>query len=88
MTSPTTSPPQFEADAGLSNLDRCNLCGAPRSAHGTDWSCPTREVGHTPAILLVLGSLLVIVGALVASLASATAVGSLGMTCLLTRIRE
>ena len=86
MTSPTAPPRQFEADAVLSNLDRCNLCAAPRAAHGADWSCPTRKAGHTPAVLLVLGGLLVMIGAIVASLTNATAVGTLGMTCLLIGI--
>lgn len=34
---------QFQTYRGhLSNLDRCNRCGAPRSVHGPDWDCPTR----------------------------------------------
>jgi hypothetical protein len=31
--------PQFQTTTlHPSNLDRCNLCGVPRSTHGADWT--------------------------------------------------
>jgi VIT1/CCC1 family predicted Fe2+/Mn2+ transporter len=40
--SPMSATAQFQAvPRQLSNLDRCNLCGLARAAHGPDWSCPS-----------------------------------------------
>jgi hypothetical protein len=35
-----TAATQFQiSTSGITNLDRCNLCGATRAAHGIDWTC-------------------------------------------------
>lgn len=64
MSSPTIhEPPKFHAGAP-SNLDRCDLCGEPRSAHGPDWECPTgnRGLGRGPVVALATGGLLMVAG--------------------------
>ena len=55
---PMRAAPQFHtALGGLSNLDRCNWCGTPRSAHGIDWSCPsTGPRGGTRFVVLVVAA--------------------------------
>jgi hypothetical protein len=53
----------------ISNLDRCNRCGAPRSAHGADWGCPTRPGHATAAVSLILGFLLAF-GSLIVQIAA------------------
>jgi hypothetical protein len=38
---PVIAGPKFQVVAEpISNHDRCNVCGSPRSVHGFDWSCP------------------------------------------------
>jgi len=55
--------PQFQTlGSHLSNLDRCNRCGAPRSVHGTDWTCPTRLPRGCTAVPIILGILLALGG--------------------------
>jgi uncharacterized protein (DUF983 family) len=62
--SPTIVDPQFQIYTGhLSNLDRCNRCGAQRSAHGPDWTCPPRLSSSSGLVLLLVGGLLAVVGA-------------------------
>jgi len=46
-------------DGQLSNLDHCNRCGAPRAAHGPDWTCPTRPAHVNAAAWLALAIVLV-----------------------------
>jgi hypothetical protein len=46
----------------LSNLDRCNQCGFPRSAHGLDWNCPAGLPGGPRTFLLTVGALLAVAG--------------------------
>jgi hypothetical protein len=93
MSSPSVLAPQFQSDAPVSNLDRCNRCGQPRSAHGADWSCPTARPGHAPKVLLVLGSLMALTGGIIAYNTTGyyATVGneersSLGLLCLLVGI--
>jgi hypothetical protein len=80
--------PQFQiAIRRLSNLDRCNRCGAARSAHGMDWACPQAvSVSHARLVLLVVvAGLLALVGVAVLALTSTTETnpGSLGASgCL------
>jgi hypothetical protein len=65
MMSPTDVDQQFQTfGSGVSNLDRCNRCGAPRSAHGADWTCPPAFSRGASAVPLITGSLLVLAGAL------------------------
>jgi hypothetical protein len=50
MTSPSPAyiDQQFQTiDRQPSNLDHCNRRGAPRSAHGPDWTCPARPARVT-----------------------------------------
>jgi hypothetical protein len=50
---------QFQApDWRLSNLDHCNRCGAPRAAHGPDWTCPARPARVNAAVWLTLAIVL------------------------------
>ena len=59
---PADTQVQFRASSSQpSSLDRCNQCGAPRSAHGPDWSCPAKPA-HVAVILLPLGILLTVSG--------------------------
>ena len=61
--SPTIVDPQFQICTGhLSNLDRCNRCGAQRSAHGADWTCPPRLSSRSGLVLLLVGGLLSVLG--------------------------
>src|SRR5450755_4980900 len=67
--------PQFQiAIRRLSNLDRCNRCGAARSAHGMDWTCPQAvSVSHARLVLLVVvAGLFALVGVAVLALTSTT----------------
>ena len=74
----------------ISNLDACNLCGCPRSAHGIDWTCPPKpfEGRSSPALAIavtVLGGLLalaLIIWVTVTS-ASKTSIGTLAASALL-----
>jgi hypothetical protein len=53
--SPVDIDRQFRTlDGRLSNLDHCNRCGAPRTAHGPDWTCPTRPGRLNAAVWLAL----------------------------------
>lgn len=64
MISPTDADQQFQTfGGGVSNLDRCNRCGAPRSAHGADWTCPPALSRGASAAPLITGILLVLAGA-------------------------
>ena len=58
-TSPADIDRQFQTlDGQLSNLDHCNRCGAPRTAHGPDWICPTRPARVNAAVWLALAIVL------------------------------
>ena len=47
---------QFQTTAErVSNLDRCNACGTPRSAHGIDWTCPAGTSHQTRRFGLLAG---------------------------------
>ena len=54
----------------ISNLDHCNRCGAPRSAHGPDWTCPGPPAPGAAMVPLKLGGLLTL-GGLVLEMTSA-----------------
>jgi hypothetical protein len=74
---------QFETDTRqISSLDRCNLCGRPRSAHGADWSCsPAGSPRGTLVVTaLVVAGLLALagIGLLAVTSATGTTLGSLG----------
>ncbi len=59
----THTEPQFERfTAYPSNLDRCNRCGAPRSAHGVDWGCAIELSGRAHVALFAIGGLLGVAG--------------------------
>jgi hypothetical protein len=50
---------QFQnLDGQLSNLDHCNRCGASRTAHSPDWTCPTRPAHVNAAVWLALAIVL------------------------------
>jgi hypothetical protein len=75
--------PQFQtALGGLSNLDRCNWCGTPRSAHGIDWSCPSggARSGTRFAVLVAAAGVLALAGValLTASSQTPSTPGTLG----------
>lgn len=61
-SSPADVERQFQTSGRPTNLDRCTRCGAPRSAHGPDWSCPAGAPHNAPAIPLILGGLLTLSG--------------------------
>jgi hypothetical protein len=66
--------PQFQATIlHPSNLDRCNLCGRPRSAHGTDWTCPSAVIPSRAhrGLFTVAASVLAVLGGAIWALASA-----------------
>jgi len=79
----------------ISNLDRCNLCGRPRSVHGIDWTCPAGLLGaagrpgpaRTIAVAVLAGllALAVIIWVTVTS-TSNTSVGSLAAAAFLAAI--
>ncbi len=63
MSSPLAVTPQFDArHGGVTNLDRCNKCGAPRAVHGADWTCPAPPTRRTAIIMLYAGALLMAAG--------------------------
>ncbi len=80
------------ADTGraISNLDRCTLCGRPRSVHGIDWTCsPGRPVsGARTTVLAVIGGLLTLaaIAAMTVTSRTETSVGTLAATGLLTGV--
>lgn len=82
---------QFQAapgsPGGMSNLDRCTLCGSPRSAHGINWSCPPGIVlrGRRAVALVVAAGIVALagIGLLTASSRTATTMGSLGAAAML-----
>jgi len=67
--------PQFQtAIRQPSNLDRCNRCSSPRSAHGIDWACP-RPVSVRSSrlvLLVVVAGLLALGGVAVLTVTSTT----------------
>jgi hypothetical protein len=73
---PRSAGPQFQPGlGGISNLDRCNWCGSPRSVHGIDWSCPSRATGrgrHRVAFIATTG-LLALAGVALLTVSSQTA---------------
>jgi hypothetical protein len=80
--------PQFQtASPQLSNLDRCNRCGAARSAHGVDWTCPQAvSVSKTRlAVLVAAAGLLALAGVAVLTVTSTTEtnLGTLGASACL-----
>jgi hypothetical protein len=75
--SPMLADPQFQtAILHPSNLDRCNLCGAPRSAHGADWTCPSAVIpDRAPlAFFVVAAGVLAVLGGATWALASAASI--------------
>ena len=84
--------PQFATPPGapgrLSNWDRCNWCGMPRSSHGINWSCPsahTTRGRHFALFVGLAGALAVIgIGLLMATSQTSSSLGSLGAAVLLT----
>jgi hypothetical protein len=86
-TSPADIDRQFQTrDGRMSNLDHCNRCGAARTAHGPDWTCPTRPARVNAAVWLALAIVLTaggVIAAVFAHTQSAAAVGILvGVTFL------
>ena len=74
----------------MSNLDRCNWCGSPRSVHGIDWSCPSRAAGrgrHSVALTTATG-LLALAGVALLTVSSQTALtaGTLGASGVLAAL--
>lgn len=84
--------PQFQVSPGspgqLSNLDRCNWCGMPRSSHGMNWSCPASDSsrGTRFAIFVSMAGALALIGIgmLAATSRTASSAGSLGAAVLLS----
>jgi hypothetical protein len=84
--------PQFQAAPGsparVSNLDRCNWCGMPRSSHGMNWSCPSAETSRGTrfvTFVIVAGVLALIgIGLLVATSQTSSSLGTLGAAVLLS----
>ena len=90
-TSPADIDRQFQNfDGRISNLDHCNRCGAPRTAHGPDWTCPTRPARVNAAVWLALAIVLTAGGVtaeVFARTQSAAAVGILvGVTFLVAAV--
>jgi hypothetical protein len=88
---PMRAGPQFQtALGGLSNLDRCNWCGTPRSAHGIDWSCPSGGVrsGARFVALVVAAGVLALAGValLTASSQTPSTLGTLGASGFLAAL--
>jgi hypothetical protein len=68
--SSTNAAPRFQSWVGqLSNLDRCERCHMPRSAHGADWSCPPKPPPGVATIPLAVGINLVLAAIIVRVLA-------------------
>ena len=84
--------PQFQASPGspgqLSNLDRCNWCGMPRSSHGMNWSCPAGDTSRSKrfVVFVCLSGVLALIGIglLAATSQTASSMGSLGAAVLLS----
>jgi hypothetical protein len=84
--------PQFQGSPGspgqLSNLDRCNWCGMPRSSHGMNWSCPAGDSSRGTRFAVFVsaaGALALIgIGLLAATSRTASSAGSLGAAVLLS----
>jgi hypothetical protein len=56
------SGPRFQSvTSHPSNLERCHLCGTPRSAHGPDWTCPDEVPGRLHLALFVTGAVVLAV---------------------------
>ena len=90
-TSPADIDRQFQnSDGRISNLDHCNRCGAPRTAHGPDWTCPARPARVNAAVWLALAIVLTAGGVtaeVFARTQSAAAVGILvGVTFLVAAV--
>jgi hypothetical protein len=90
-TSPADIDRQFQNfDGRISNLDHCNRCGAPRTAHGPDWTCPARPARVNAAVWLALAIVLTAGGVtaeVFARTQSAAAVGILvGVTFLVAAV--
>lgn len=86
--SPMIADSQFQVETRhLSNLDRCNLCGGPRSAHGIDWTCsPGVSASRARSVLLVVAAgLLALAGVGLLTVTSATemTLGTLGASACL-----
>jgi hypothetical protein len=75
---------------GMSNLDRCNWCGSPRSVHGINWSCPSSSLmrgRHALAYVIGCGvAVLLGVGVLTATSQTATSLGTLGAAGVLAAL--
>ena len=89
--SPVTAGQQFQTTTQrISNLDRCNVCHAPRSVHGTDWSCPAApSIGKKRIVLFAcFATLLALAGIalLTASSQTTTTRGTLAASACLTGI--
>jgi VIT1/CCC1 family predicted Fe2+/Mn2+ transporter len=87
--SPMSAIQQFQGvPRQLSNLDRCNRCGDPRSAHGLDWSCPAGvSPGSRRVLAFVLAAgLLTLAGVVLLAITSttSTSLGSLAASVCLT----
>jgi hypothetical protein len=77
QVSPVSVDAQFQTTGRyISNLDRCNRCGRPRSAHGIDWTCsPARMTrGHNTALMALLAAMLALAG--MALLATSNAIST------------
>jgi len=83
--------PQFATPPGapgrLSNWDRCNWCGMPRSSHGINWSCPSAHTtrGTHFAIFVGVAGALAVIGIALLAVTSQTrsTLGSVGAAVLL-----
>ncbi len=63
MSSPIALASQFDTPhATVTNLDRCNRCGAPRAVHGADWTCPAPPTRKAARAMLYGGALLMAAG--------------------------
>jgi hypothetical protein len=86
--SPVIADSQFQTSAeNISNLDRCNRCGAPRSAHGIDWTCSSDILPGSKWFVLFVGltGVLALAGIALLTVSSKTSMtlGTLGASgCL------
>lgn len=84
--------PQFQSSPGgpgqMSNWDRCNWCGMPRSSHGMNWSCPAGETSRGRRFVVFVGvaGVLALIGIVLLASTSQTrsTVGTLGAAVLLS----